>query len=139
MNISRGEKITRTIRYNSHIRSSDNRAKPDAFLPKDYQTDMSVFRISAFDNYKELLGQEIWDFLHSQCLKFVARADLFVCDVYDCGLKVIPDNSPPRHASILSFPDFLGTKNPTIRKLRREFAVCLASKSSEVYFENYNL
>ena len=135
MNISRGEKITRTIRYNRHIRSSDNRAKPDAFLPKDCQNDMSVFRISAFDNYKELLGQEVWGFLRSQCLKFVARTDLLVSDVYDCGLKVIPDNSPPRHASISSLPDFGGSKNPTIRKQRRDFAVCLATKSSEVYFE----
>lgn len=133
MNISRCEKITRTIRYNGHIRA-DNTLRPDAFLPKDYQNDISVYRISEFDNYKKLLEQEIWELFRSIPLKFVARADFFVYNVYDCGLKVIPDNSPPRHANISSLPDLEGSKNPTIKKQRRDLAVKLAL-ASKVCFE----
>ena len=76
--------------------------KPRAFQParKDYKT--SVFRTI------DLAEQEIWRLADEHAAgdqgKCEARAVLLVHQVIDAGLRVEPDDVPPRHANLAGWP-----------------------------------
>ena len=101
MKVSPGEKLTRFIRSGSHF--SSNGVKPDAFIPPTRRVNVSVFRISALTNSEKLSENEVWEIGWKHVRKVEARADLLAADVYKYNLKVIPDDSPPRHANINLF------------------------------------
>ena len=77
--------------------------KPAAFLPAPDGT-TSVFRI------QELSEPEVWR-LGDQYVarprgrRLHGRGDLKHTNVTATGLRVEPDNSPPRHAAIVGWPD----------------------------------
>ncbi len=128
MKLSPGDKLTRFIRNNSHCKGG--KIRPDVFIPPNNSVDVSVYVIS------NLSEDQIWN-IAIKCLttKTVARADIFVENVYINGLKVIPDKPPSRHANITPFPELPDPTcakneiNLTAKKDRRALANKLATKS----------
>ena len=76
--------------------------KPRAFqpAPKDHKT--SVFRTV------DLAEEEVWRLADEHAAgdrgKAEARAVLLVRQVTDAGLRVEPDDIPPRHANLAGWP-----------------------------------
>lgn len=95
------EEITRYIFEKSKIVISVPRARHTAFLPRDGR--LSVFRI------KDLVSDSIWELgkeigaLRGKPL--LARADMISQIVIDAQLNIEVDDNPPRHASIVSWPE----------------------------------
>lgn len=93
--------ITRFIYSKSHIRRSEHRPKPGAFLPPpDLRT--SILQTLG------LVPTEIWErgrnLRSDKTLR--GRADLTTLDVAAVGeLKVDIDNVPPRHGDIVGWPE----------------------------------
>lgn len=128
MNVPPGEKLTRFIRYGSHFSDEANTVKREAFLPHKNSVDLSVFRISG------LSDSEVWaigrEHVERGGRPIKARADLSADDVYENGLKVIPDPSAHElHANIAPFPI---EKSITDRRTRRTIARNLADASQLV-------
>jgi len=95
--------LSRYLFSRSHFRSRDKTVKFNAFMPPP-DLKLSVFRTSS------LSESQIWSIgtgiAHQQKppRTLYGRADIQVCQVMQCGLKVDPDNNPPRHASIIGWP-----------------------------------
>ena len=132
MNVSPGEKITRFI-WRSRNFSEPNIVRHGAFLPRNDQVDISVFRISALIDGAELSGNDIWKigrkYVHTAERPVKARADLLVDSVYEANLKVVPVEPPQRHASIMQLPV---DNSPANRMERRDIATKLAKSSKLV-------
>lgn len=64
---------------------------------------LSVFRISG------LSEAEIWDIGENvgrqRDKALLGRADIEALPVYEVGLFIDPDDTPPRHANIIGWPD----------------------------------
>lgn len=73
-----------------------------AFIPPPDKR-LSVFRISA------LSENDIWNIGESVATQrgkqLLGRADIEAVPVYEAGLSIEPDVSPPRHANIIGWPD----------------------------------
>ena len=128
MKLLQSDKLTRFIRHNSHCRGG--KVQPDVFIPRHNSVDVSVYVIS------DLLEHQIWNIACNYLTTpTVARADIFVENVCDNKLKVIPDNPPPRHANITPFPELTDPTCPknevnlTDKKNRRALANKLANES----------
>jgi len=94
------ENLTRYLYSKKHIRPSDNSIKPNAFIPPPPSKELSVFRISG------LFDAEIWrtgDSLRDKTP--LGRADIKAEAVYNTALLISLDNTPPRHANIINWPD----------------------------------
>ena len=67
---------------------------------------LSIFRI------KDLKDPEIWEIGIKQVVEKMkqpknlhGRADIKAVDIFDVDLQIEPDNTPPRHANIINWPD----------------------------------
>jgi hypothetical protein len=98
-NIDVQETLARYIYSRNHYRSSDHTVKHSAFIPpKDKR--LSIFRISS------LSESEIWSIggtLRAQSL--LGRADIKALSIWETGLSIDPDDTPPRHANIVGWPN----------------------------------
>ncbi|MDP2168139.1 MAG: hypothetical protein Q8J64_07400 [Thermodesulfovibrionales bacterium] len=93
------ETLARYIYSKHHYRSSDHTVKYAAFVPPKDNRRLSIFRISS------LPENEIWAIgknLRQQSL--LGRADIKALDVFQIGLSIDPDNTPPHHANITDWP-----------------------------------
>ncbi len=130
MDVLPGEKITRFIRYNRDF-TEPNTVRHQAFLPHKKKTDISVFRISQLPDSE--VWKIAWEHVQTDELPVLARSDLFVSDVYDNNLEVIPDlQSHEAHANIIGFPVEREENKTEDRKLRRAIARKLALVSELV-------
>ena len=87
----------------SRSQFSVNRVKPAAFLPPD-DGRLSVFGIDG------LFEAGIWSIgmtwvAQPRGATLYARADVASSAVEDSGLRVDVDNTPPRHANVIGWPD----------------------------------
>ena len=106
--VSPDESLARYIFDKRHYSVSDEKGKEGrvtyrAFLPtKNGET--SVFRVA------DLSDTEIWDIgerevAQKRQMSLLARGDINVSKVTALGLKVDPNNNPPRHANIIGWPE----------------------------------
>ena len=100
MNHSRSEKLTRFIFSKRHFSVEKKIVKYGAFIPPPDSPDLSVFCISA------LSEKEVWEIgwrnVETEKRRLKARADLFVSNVYENNLEVVPDPQPHElHANII--------------------------------------
>lgn len=98
------ENLSRFILHKDYIRASDNTVKPAAFMPNPKNGETSVFRTSGIE------ANEIWDIgdrevasKHDKSL--LGRADILTINVIKKGLKVIPTETPERHANLVGWPE----------------------------------
>lgn len=97
------EDISRYILNKSCFSSQNRRVKYSAFLPAS-NGETSVFRITG------LLDYEIWEIGHREVAQkrgkpLLGRADISALHVLEEGLRMKPDNNPPRHANIIGWPE----------------------------------
>jgi hypothetical protein len=97
------EPLARFIFPKNHFGRQTQRPKPDAFLPIGLPLQTSVFRTLA------LTPSQVWDIGHEISSRrgrtLRARADISAGSIFDVGLLIDPDNTPPRHANIVGWPE----------------------------------
>ncbi len=103
MNHLRSEKLTRFIFSKRHFSVEKKIVKYGAFIPPPDSVDLSIFCISA------LSEKEVWEIgwrnVETEKRRLKARADIFVSNVYENNLEVVPDPQPHElHANITPFP-----------------------------------
>jgi hypothetical protein len=97
------EILSRFILNKNHFSVQNQRVKYAAFLPAP-NGETSVFRTS------QMTDSEIWavgdkEVSQKRNKPLLGRADVSAVHAYDNKLKVIPDDTPPRHANITGWPD----------------------------------
>jgi hypothetical protein len=121
-NIDGGEDLARFI-YSSSLFSS-NGLKPAAFLPSKNDKETSVFR------HGKDPSQSLWR-LHTRTSRLYGAAIVRASIIRECGLDVICDEPPPRHAEIRGWPQV--ESDPVLEKAKqRECALTIASKAAFV-------
>jgi hypothetical protein len=91
------EPTARYLRQNGHYTASTGRVKPRAFHPPA-DRHVSVFRVQG------LSQDRIWNLADRFVVNGVqARAELFVGEIRNVGLRVERDEPPPRHANITAW------------------------------------
>ena len=96
------ENLARYIFHKNHFSTLQERVKYVVFMPAT-SGETSVFRISS------LLENEIWEIGNREVaqvlgLSLLGRADISAFHILAQNLKLIPDNTPPRHANIVGWP-----------------------------------
>jgi len=116
------ETIARYITSKSWYSRKKNIVKPQAFMPPP-DLILSVFRI---DNLSE---PEIWKIGFKKVISKMnqprnlhGRADIQALNILGNNLQIDPDNTPPRHASIIGWPE--------LKEKRKSIAQELAAKAS---------
>ena len=102
------EPITRFIFSSGHLARQSKRVKPNAFLPNaNGQT--SIFRIQGVDANSIVDADSIWatgnEVAEVSERTLHARADIVTGAVRSTGLKVLPEEPPPRHGNIAGWPE----------------------------------
>ncbi len=99
------EIIARYITSKHWFSRKKNIVKPRAFMPPP-NLELSVFRI------ENLSDPEIWKIGFKQVINKMkqpkilrGRADIQAINILEANLQIDPDNTPPRHANITSWPD----------------------------------
>jgi hypothetical protein len=108
--------LTRFLTQSGHFSRENKRVKERAFLP-DSRDELSVFEIIGLDE------NEIWSLFTS--LPLYGRADFLYSIVLNNGLRVEPDNMPPRHANIVGWPLEKSEKKSLAQSLAAEAALIL--------------
>jgi len=116
------ESIARYITNKSWYSRVKNIVKPRAFMPP-LDLKLSVFRI---DN---LSKPEIWKIGIKKVINKMnkptnlhGRADILALNILDSNLQIEPDNTPPRHANIIGWPE--------LKEKQKSIAQELAAKAS---------
>ena len=122
--LSGGESLARYLTHRNHYNELTSSVMPGAFDPPP-DLRLSVFRI---DGLSDL---EVWENGQVNVIDRMLQprslygfADIKVVEVQATSLTVDPDNTPPRHACIVGWPE--GESNKSKRKL---LAQELASKA----------
>jgi hypothetical protein len=116
------ETIARYLTSKRWYSREKNVVKPQAFMPPP-DLRLSVFRI---DN---LLEPEIWKIGFKKVIgnmnqprNLHGRADIQALNILQINLQINPDNTPPRHANIVGWPE--------LKEERKSIAQELAAKAS---------
>ncbi len=97
------ETLSRFVVSNRWIRA-DNTVRHTAFLPNPKNGETSVFRISGItDNEIWAIGERKVALIQNKPI--LGRADIETSIVISKNLKVIPSESPERHANITGWPE----------------------------------
>lgn len=120
--INSQEVIARYITSQRWYSRQKDIVKPQAFMPPP-NLKLSVFRI---DNLSE---PEIWKIGIKKVINKMnkptnlhGRADIQALKIFDSNLQIEPDNTPPRHANIIGWPE--------LKEKRISIAQELAAKAS---------
>ena len=102
-NLRPTDPLARYLLQKSHFSAANSRVKPSAFLP-NRKGETSVFQT------RGLSEEKIWQigtkYISAPLEKTLrARADVIVSVVEKQGLNVDVDNTPPRHANIIGWPE----------------------------------
>jgi hypothetical protein len=119
-----GEVTSRYLRQRSHYAPSDGRVKPRAFHPNPEDHKTSVFRVQG------LSDSEIWDLgdehvARPSGIEILALAKLSVEQITGVGLRVEPEEPPPRHANITDWPREKDEWMLKAQELAAEATLCL--------------
>ncbi len=98
------ETVARYLLHRNLYNSEKNIVRSTAFLPRDKQLEISVFRIYSLNE------NEIWNIGEKEVArpsrrKLRGRANILVENVCAQELKIVPDSKPNRHANIVNWPD----------------------------------
>lgn len=98
------ENIARFVMSSNYYSVSKRIVKPGAFLPKDSERQISVYRIYNLTEY------EIWKIGEEKVAKpgrrnLYGRADIIAKIALDQGLRIVPDNRRDRHANVTDGPE----------------------------------
>lgn len=98
------EPLSRYLLSKTQFSQQNNRVKSSAFMPPS-DLRLSVFRTQG------LSDGEIWELGEEEVVQkaptpktLYGRAEIVALTVSAVGLKVHPDNTPPRHANITGWP-----------------------------------
>jgi hypothetical protein len=92
--------LSRFLEHKRHFSKTNNRVKPDRFLPRD---DHGTLQTSTFHT-TGLTEDAIWDLGVSHRGSVRGRGDVAVQDVRDVRLHVVPDYDPFRHVGLTGWP-----------------------------------
>lgn len=102
--VSPSESLARYLPSRKHYSSEKQVVKPLAFLPQAADYCLSVFRIDGLTTehvcqigQQEVIGKRPGRTLHG-------FANIVAQSFQDANLTIDPDNSPPRHASVVGWP-----------------------------------
>jgi hypothetical protein len=116
------ETLARFITSKSGYSRGKNVVKPQAFMPP-LDLRLSVFRIN------NLSEPEIWQIGLKKIIDKMkiprnlhGRADIKALNILENGLKINPDDTPPRHANIIGWPE--------LKEEQKSIAQELAAKAS---------
>jgi hypothetical protein len=117
------EPIARFLLASDHFSSVAGRVKPSAFLPDPY-VKLSVFMVGGLSH------PQIWEIglrnvAGPQGKRLYGHAEVNASVPTSPGLAVEVDNTPPRHANIVGWPDGPGDKPK-----RKLLAARLAERST---------
>ena len=95
--------LARFLVSSNHFAKAKDHVKASAFMPAQDLT-LSVFQI------KGLAEREIWTTGKKHVSEprgrtLYGRADILVGNVREAGLRIDPDDKPPRHANIVDWPE----------------------------------
>ena len=103
--VSNSEVLARYLLSSKSFSRDNNRVKRQAFMPPA-NLKLSVYRIDKLSEYN------IWNIGEKRVARKTkpprnlhGRADIKALKVVETGLRIIPDNIPPRHANIIDWPD----------------------------------
>lgn len=103
--VSTRETLTRYLLSKKLFSRDNNRVKRQAFMPPA-ELKLSVFRTDKLSEF------QIWRIGEKRVARKTkpprnlhGRADIKALKVVETGLRIIPDNVPPRHANIIDWPD----------------------------------
>ena len=99
----------------------ENRVKPNAFMPAP-DLKLSVFQT------KDLSSENIWKIgneIKPENKRLHGRGDIIARSVYQEGLEVIPDNTPPLHANISGWPEDRTEQRQIANNLAADAELCL--------------
>ena len=120
--ITAQEALTRFITSKRWYSRKKNVVKPQAFMPPPNHR-LSVFRI---DNLTET---EIWKIGFNKVISKMnpprnlhGRANIMALNILENDLQIEPDNTPPRHADIVGWPE--------LKEEQKSIAQELAAKAS---------
>lgn len=100
--LNKNEQVSRYLLSKSQFSTLKGRVKYSAFMPApDGKT--SIFRIY------DLTEREIWEIGDREVAQkrnkaLLGRADITASHILKSGLRIIPDDTPPRHANINNWP-----------------------------------
>lgn len=122
------EPLARCLTQSNHYRRSEWRVTERAFLPgRDNAT--SVFRVDG------LTDDQVWRLADEHVAgvqggrHVLGTGTLLAQAVTEVGLRVEPDDDPPRHASILGWPDDKSGKKSRAQLLAAAARLSLRSES----------
>lgn len=97
------EPLARFLLSSSEFSSTKGLVKPQAFLPRPQDLTTSVFRV------QNLPAERIWpigiSIAETRRKTLYGRADILADAVMSVGLRLDPDDNPPRHANIVGWPN----------------------------------
>lgn len=106
--VQSSEILSRYIFDKIHYRTSDQSVKHTAFMPPPDDLRLSVFRISGLSDHDVwVIGESVGQ-ASRRTLR--GRGDIIAAEVRKQDLDIDPDNSPPRHASIVGWPEDKGER-----------------------------
>lgn len=121
------ESLARCLHQRNHFKVETHSVTPKAFEPPP-NLRLSVFRVYGLNIC------EVWTYLQTNVIDKMPQrhslygiANITVSVIQTTGLRVDPDNTPPRHASIIGWPE--GDENKSKRVLLSQE---LASKANLV-------
>lgn len=102
--IKNNEPLARYILESSQFSRLKNIVKPSAFMPAP-NLQLSVFRIEGLDQ------KAIWELGEKEVVSRIipiktlyGMAKLLALSAKSAGLRIDPDDTPPRHANIIGWP-----------------------------------
>jgi len=103
--VSPSESLARYLTSSTHYSHEKHLVKPAAFLPPPPDWRLSVFRIDGLSIEEVcVIGREkVIDKRTGRALH--GFADIKARVFQDLKLAIDPDNSPPRHASVMGWPE----------------------------------
>jgi hypothetical protein len=102
--VSPDEPLARYLFSRNHYSPEKKRVRHQAFMPKDDNLEVSVFRIIGLTDIRIWkIGETIVHESGHPSLK--GRADILTLVVQGRNLAVTPDKNPPRHANIVGWPE----------------------------------
>ena len=120
--INSQEIISRYLTSKRWYSSVNDIVKPQAFMPPP-DLKFSVYRTN------NLSESEIWNIGLKKVIANMSnpktlygRADIRALNILESNLQIEPDNTPPRHANIVGWPD--------LKEEQKSFAQELAAKAS---------
>ena len=103
--VSNREFLTRYLLSKRFFSRKNNRVTRQAFMPPANMK-LSVFRIDKLPEFKIWkIGEKRVASKTQPPRNIHGRADIKASNVLETGLRIFPDNIPPRHANIIDWPD----------------------------------